>query len=488
MIDIVIIVGIILCLILILISLKCPVPEEFSKVSIMLPFYKFGAWVYRLFGRDGKRQDRHFQKYFHKIEETAGSLSPMDKSGKCAESFFIRKTALCFLILLAGLCAALYFNKKEKEKSVFCGENELRRNEYTGDDYTVVLDVTADEVSLENYEITVEKRHYTEEEIEMMLPDFYKILEKVFLAENESPDFVSKPVALVDKINGYPFDIEYSWEETNILNRKGEITDEVSSEGNVVIISAVVTYEDYEGVYEFGINVFPREYSKTEYITKLIEEALFKTNEESKTTENLELPDNYQDINITWSERKKNNTLLFLAGVIVIVIAVFVANDKDLYAKLDKRNNQMMQDYSEIVSKITLYTGAGMSIRGAWKKIATDYRENAGADRRYAYEEMLLTLYEMENGTEETLCYSHFSQRVKLQKYVKLVSLLDQGIKKGSNNLKAALEEESRDAFEERKSMAEKKGEEAGTKLLLPMMLMLIVVMIVIMVPAFMSM
>ena len=46
---------------------------------------------------------------------------------------------------------------------------------------------------------------------------------------------------------------------------------------------------------------------------------------------------------------------------------------------------------------------------------------------------------------------------------------------------------ELQDAFEERKNMAKKYGEEAGTKLLLPMIIMLIVVMAIIMVPALMS-
>ena len=43
------------------------------------------------------------------------------------------------------------------------------------------------------------------------------------------------------------------------------------------------------------------------------------------------------------------------------------------------------------------------------------------------------------------------------------------------------------EAFIERKALARKAGEEAGTKLLLPMGLMLCVVMVVIIVPAFMS-
>ena len=49
------------------------------------------------------------------------------------------------------------------------------------------------------------------------------------------------------------------------------------------------------------------------------------------------------------------------------------------------------------------------------------------------------------------------------------------------------LELEAIDAFEERKNMAKKYGEEAGTKMLFPMIVMLVVVMGIIMLPAVMA-
>ena len=50
------------------------------------------------------------------------------------------------------------------------------------------------------------------------------------------------------------------------------------------------------------------------------------------------------------------------------------------------------------------------------------------------------------------------------------------------------LETEMWQAFENRKALARKQGEEAGTKLLLPMIGMLGVVMVIVIAPALMSM
>ena len=55
------------------------------------------------------------------------------------------------------------------------------------------------------------------------------------------------------------------------------------------------------------------------------------------------------------------------------------------------------------------------------------------------------------------------------------------------NNLLVSVQQESRDAFETRKNMARRLGEEAGTKVLGPMMLMLGVVLVMIMIPAYLS-
>ena len=107
---------------------------------------------------------------------------------------------------------------------------------------------------------------------------------------------------------------------------------------------------------------------------------------------------------------------------------------------------------------------------------------------RYAYEEMILMLHEMDSGVDEKTAYRHFSIRCRQVKYVKMISLLEQNLKRGSKDLIKTLQEETRDAFEERKNNAQKAGEEAGTKLLLPMFMMLLIVLVVIMVPAFMSM
>ena len=62
----------------------------------------------------------------------------------------------------------------------------------------------------------------------------------------------------------------------------------------------------------------------------------------------------------------------------------------------------MMMDYSEILSRLVVFLGAGLPVRKAWAKIVEDYRrteEKAG--ERAAYEEMAAAYYLMQRGVPE---------------------------------------------------------------------------------------
>ena len=103
------------------------------------------------------------------------------------------------------------------------------------------------------------------------------------------------------------------------------------------------------------------------------------------------------------------------------------------------------------------------------------------------YEEMLYSCYEMQCGVSESSAYERFGKRCGLQPYTKLIGLLSQSMRKGNMALLSDLQKEAEDAQEIRRSVARKKGEEAGTKLLIPMIMMLAIVMVLVMFPAFFS-
>ena len=107
---------------------------------------------------------------------------------------------------------------------------------------------------------------------------------------------------------------------------------------------------------------------------------------------------------------------------------------------------------------------------------------------RAAYEEMRRTYYQMQSGMAEGEAYQEFGRRCRLQPYLKLSGLLEQNRRSGTKNMRSILQAEMTDALEQRKNLARRLGEEAGTRLLMPLFLMLGIIMVMIMVPAMMTM
>jgi hypothetical protein len=149
----------------------------------------------------------------------------------------------------------------------------------------------------------------------------------------------------------------------------------------------------------------------------------------------------------------------------------------------------MLLDYGEFVGELTVLTGAGLSVRQAWNRIVFNMQagQEKGAERKYLYREMLLTKNAMDRGVAEEYAYKDFGRRCGQPPYLRLGSLLETNVRKGSKSLNVMLRQEAEDAFGDRMQLARREGEKISSKLLIPMMLQFVLVLIILMVPAFMS-
>lgn len=461
--------------------------DKSSEISdVLKPFYKAGVLI-------AKHIYRH--RGFLKDKENLQILNPSGNGEEKVFWFIAEKTALSFLVLFVGCIFALITEIKDQGNGILQDGNRLGRQEYDQGKYTAYLTAQIGEGTDEetgfvrDIEITVEERQYTEEEIMEMLSAFYEDLEKAVLGENEAADMVHKEVSLAESLEGYPFRIKWSSSNEQVINRYGIFGEDISEEGELITLTAEITYKDHMEIHSFPLMVYPLKISREEQVVqdlwKRIEEAISLSSEEGE----IILPNEIDGITVVWQEQKKQNALILMALVICSSVAIFWGQSNELNRKIKERTDQMIIDYPEIISKMTLLIGAGMTVRGAWKKIATDYRQRREREHftRYVYEEMLFTLYEMESGIGELEAYQHFANRCHVQRYVKFVALLEQNVKLGAKGFLSELKREVKDAFEERKSTAKQLGETAGSKLMLPMFLMLGIVMVVIMVPSFLS-
>lgn len=200
----------------------------------------------------------------------------------------------------------------------------------------------------------------------------------------------------------------------------------------------------------------------------------------------VSLPESINSRQLSFYEISHKPTILFLFLGIIASIFIFLFTLTDIDKALKERKHQLESDYPEIVSKLLLLHGAGLTIQNAFYTILTDYKKEGVP--RYIYQEIEYMLNRIKSGASESGAYANLGTRCQLHVYIKLGTLLEQNIRKGSSDLQNALNQEVLEAFSLHKSNVLSSGEKAGTKMLLPMILILIVVMMLIMVPAFLSM
>ena len=371
---------------------------------------------------------------------------------------------------------------------------EFVRNSYGQGIREEELDVAVGNDKTKRSEITVEisERAYSGEELKSMFKRCTARLDKLILGDNQSLDHIESDLNLVNDIENMPVEISWELDRYDVMNVFGEIQEtELSEEGTLITICATLTYRENtkeQMLYECKALVFPKSLSSIEKKVREIKEEIERKDINTQTKETFLLPKQLNGESISYFPRMNNRGAVLMSMAVLIGILLIALKKQNEEQKVREEKAQMQRDYPEIINKLTLFLGAGMTLKRAWRKIVADYDvEKELWGTRYAYEEMRTACNEMDSGIAEAESYERFGRRCGLQEYVKLGALLSQNLRKGTRDLEITLRFESAQSFEERKARAKRLGEEAGTKLLAPMFLMLAIVLVIVIVPAFMS-
>ncbi len=457
--------------------------QDPKNKRVFLLFYRLGLWFYRHIGKNQKMG-------YDLVVQNMRLLYPTEDVSDRVEHYYAEKTGYAFMALFVGNIVGLLLALFTMGQSEIQNGYLISRNSYGEGTKEVILEASVGDDKLpESIPFTVEERQYTSEEIVDLFDGISSKLEKEILGQNEQLSVVCYDLNLVTSLPDYPVDISWKLDDYEVMSSNGKLqTENLKPEGTPVLLTAEYQYHEFEGQHSFYVMVYPLPKSGIEKTIAQIQSKLEEYQKETIHNQEMVLPQSVEGERITYSTPPDMTNMVILLIVLISSVFIFLGKDKDLHREVQKREREMMLDYPEIVSKLTLFLGAGMTIRGAFEKIALEYekrREVLGY--RFAYEEMLIGVRQMQGGVPEGDVYTRFGERCHIQKYCKLGALLSQNLRKGMSGLLDMMEAEERDAFEDRKSLAKKLGEEAGTKLLLPMGMMLVVVMIIVILPAFLS-
>jgi len=411
---------------------------------------------------------------------------------------FLKKWKYQLVCVSAGFLLFFLAQCFAAPSSDLINSNYLKRSGYGK--HTETYDITVDGLTggKQKLSIPVSARKYSDDEADRAFDACMDYLSVQILGNNLSLDEVSENLSLPSGISKYGMRAEWTSSDINLLDSFGTVKNadlEVPAEITLKVHLSDGTGEGkHSADYELPVRIIPLNMSEKEKQTRSFLSYLKKQDNAQNTKEGLLLPSEFEGKSLTYSQAAKENySILWILGIVCAVLFYF-REILDRKKAGEKRKQQLLLDYPEIVSKLMVFIGAGMTIRLAWGSIVGDYEaalekyKNSGiAGKRYAYEEMSRAYGQLKTGVNEGKVYRDFGRSCGLKQYMKLAGLLEQNRKTGIADIRNILNTETAAAWEERKNIARRTGEEASTRLLGPLFIMLMIVMVMIIVPAMMS-
>ncbi|MCR5033328.1 MAG: type II secretion system F family protein [Lachnospiraceae bacterium] len=443
----------------------------------------FSLWLYE----KGKTRIRS-----GKVREDLLYINRREPIEEAERNYYVTKIKISLLILFAALFITLVLLLQARTENRISTSHRILRSGKGGARQELLLEFEDEDGIGGEAALTLEAVHYTEEELEEIYPAFEESLSRKVLGENETFGNVTESLSFPEKLEGYPFFL--TWESGNylLLGADGKISEdalktylkEEARDYAIVSVTANITYDGFVREKVFSFRLYPPLLSREEAMASAVEEELALLEQENRTEKEYVLPDQIGGKNVTFREKKESMAVPVFFLIAAAAVGVFFLSDVDLSGKAGKRQEKLMEEYADFASRLALYLTSGLTVRGAFFRIAADYGGRIGDP---IAEEVQQSCREMESGMSETLVYDRFGKRCRGSSYRRLSGLLIQNLKKGSSSLALLLQMETQEAFEERKRSAKAKGEEAGTRMLAPMMMLLVVVMAMILIPAFLS-
>ena len=455
------------------------------------PFHKMAAYILRQKRRllrktQGRGRSPSKDVLRRQLEDKLRTLQPGVSASRQADEFSVSQYGTMLAAVFAGvlICSAVWWSAHGSP--VLKEGGYIQRNTYGGGSIPVELaaEVNGEE---ELFQYVVEERKYTESQAEELYQKAADSLPEIIRGTNDSLEDVRHDLDLITHIDGFPFEVTWESSSYAIVDTDGRVNNEDLEESVIVTLTARFQYDSWSWEHQIYVQVRPVVYTRKEELRSRIEASLDQQQENTGSTEIMKLPDSVDSQPIVWRQIIQDSSKYLFLLVLLAAGCIYWSSGRELDRRIEQRKRELLLDYPEIVNKLVLYMSAGMTIRNSFFKMGEDYKKQQEERKRYAYEEILITCNELQSGRSENEAYDHFGKRCQVSAYMKLSTLLSQNLRKGSSDLLYMLRQEAENAFAERKSLAKKLGEEAGTKLLLPMMMMLCIVMVIIMIPAYFS-
>lgn len=402
-----------------------------------------------------------------------------------------KKTFVVFVLVVNTVSFVMSFSPKESEIYV-------KRNSY-GEDVSEISLVLESENQSENVVLEVNARQLTEEELGQRVQNAFAYLEKNMQGENASLAEIRNSLDYNLDFAQFPFDTYFSSSDYSVIDSDGMVhndrkhlisvgyTEMEIEQGIPVDIQVELWYGENCFQRQYQVTVFEQELSLVEAERKEIEQRLQEIEQDAIYEEGFSIPTVIDGVQIVRSDVTEVTGIHVLVVGFLIIGLLGLREVENKKKQEQERKDCLLRSYAWFINEMVLLLGAGMQIRNILALMVKENEETCTDYRKTLLVEVKQAVHSLELGMTEEQVYYRLGRNIGIPCYTKIMTLLQQNTKHGGKGLAAMLEQEEIAALEQRKNLAKRYGEEAGTKLLGPMVLLLLVIMLMIMIPAFWS-
>ena len=249
--------------------------------------------------------------------------------------------------------------------------------------------------------LTVSERKYTDQELQVLFSELAEQLPVIMAGDNKDLDNVDRDLYLPDSVDGFE-GIRLSWypEDLDLISYKGELKAEITGPEETGL-SLVMKGGDISEEYFYRIRLIPAVYTEDEQLRRELISSIEKADKRNREGEFLELPTEVSGRKVSYSPAGDMTPVLIMTLSITAALLLWLRPAEEERKKQRERKESLRRDYPELVTRLLLYTGAGLTIKNAWISICGDMEEIDGDGlTRPLTGELRRTVNDMERAIE----------------------------------------------------------------------------------------
>ncbi|MDO5305655.1 MAG: hypothetical protein Q4E87_08795, partial [bacterium] len=307
-----------------------------------------------------------------------------------------REQLLC--IAAALLLAAMSIIAGGRGQAVDNG-NSIKRAAPGEADKTYELSVGGISDSDETISIKVSSREYSETEAREQFDRLMEELSAHIAGSNEGTDRIVTDMVLPKHIKGFE-GISLTWfpEDTELIAYDGTVDNLELKEPRQVNLNLRLKAGRYSNEFSIPVTVYPAESLTSEDMKRQLEEMIKREDAAQISDERLTLPDSINGHALNYKESSDHGWVSIIAAGIIAAFLLGLRPEQTRRKREKERETELLLGYSEMVSKLMVYMGAGLAVRNAWIRIADNYSRELSSGRTEksaVYDEMLRTAGEL---------------------------------------------------------------------------------------------